>query len=334
MKTTMRHARRIAALAALAATTAGGAMAQTQTIEAVIFAGASATPIYVAQAKGFFAREGIEVKVTPTPNSGFQMSGLINGKFQVASTALDNLIAYQEGQGTAKTERPADLITIMGGASTELALMALPSIKSVAELRGKEFALDSLSTGYAFVLRKMLEKNGLMPSDYKFVAVGGTRERLEALRAGTMAAGLISEPFTTQAKKEGLSFLGEAVSSVGRYQATVQIANRWWAKENEKAMVGYIRAMISAVDWIYEPANRQETIKILAEAVKISEAAATPSVIGLTEGQGRLSPKAALDVEGVKTVLQLREQYGEPQKKMGAPEKYYDLTYYNKALGK
>jgi len=309
-------------------------MAQTQTIEAVIFAGASATPIYVAQAKGFFAREGIEVKVTPTPNSGFQMSGLINGKFQVASTALDNLIAYQEGQGTAKTERPADLITIMGGASTELALMALPSIKSVAELRGKEFALDSLSTGYAFVLRKMLEKNGLMPSDYKFVSVGGTRERLEALRAGTMAAGLISEPFTTQAKKEGLSFLGEAVSSVGRYQATVQIANRWWAKENEKAMVGYIRAMISAVDWIYEPANRQETIKILAEAVKISEAAATPSVIGLTEGQGRLSPKAALDVEGVKTVLQLREQYGEPQKKMGAPEKYYDLTYYNKALGK
>lgn len=309
-------------------------MAQTQTIEAVIFAGASATPIYVAQAKGFFAREGIEVKVTPTPNSGFQMSGLINGKFQVASTALDNLIAYQEGQGTAKTERPADLITIMGGASTELALMALPSIKNVAELRGKEFALDSLSTGYAFVLRKMLEKNGLMPSDYKFVAVGGTRERLEALRAGTMAAGLISEPFTTQAKKEGLSFLGEAVSSVGRYQATVQIANRWWAKENEKAMVGYIRAMISAVDWIYEPANKQETIKILAEAVKISEAAATPSVIGLTEGQGRLSPKGALDVEGVKTVLQLREQYGEPQKKMGAPEKYYDLTYYNKALGK
>ncbi|MFZ9501213.1 MAG: hypothetical protein ACO27F_06540, partial [Beijerinckiaceae bacterium] len=66
----------------------------------------------------------------------------------------------------------------------------------------------------------------------------------------------------------------------------------------------------------------------------ISEAAATPSVIGLTEGQGRLSPKGALDVEGVKTVLQLREQYGEPQKKMGAPEKYYDLTYYNKALGK
>ncbi len=309
-------------------------MAQTQTIEAVIFAGASATPIYVAQAKGFFAREGIEVKVTPTPNSGFQMAGLINGKFQVASTALDNLIAYQEGQGTTKTERAPDLITIMGGASTELALMALPSIKSVSELRGKEFALDSLSTGYAFVLRKMLEKNGLMPADYKFVAVGGTRERLEALRAGTKAAGLISEPFTTQAKKEGLSFLGEAVSSVGRYQATVQIANRWWAKDNEKAMVGYIRAMISAVDWIYEPANRQETIKILAEAVKIPEAAATPSVIGLTEGQSRLSPKAALDIEGVKTALQLREQYGEPQKKMGAPEKYYDLTYYDKALGK
>jgi ABC-type nitrate/sulfonate/bicarbonate transport system substrate-binding protein len=323
-----------AAFVATTISATSGAIAQNQVIEAVIFAGASATSIYVAQEKGFFAREGLEVKVTATPNSTFQMTNLINGKFQVASTALDNLIAYQEEQSTPKTERPADMIAIMGGASTELALMALPSIKTIGELRGKEFALDSLTTGYAFVLRKMLEKNGLTPADYKFVAVGGTRERLESLKSGAMSAGMISEPFTTQAKNAGFTFIGEAVSSVGRYQATVQIANRWWAKENEKAAVGYVRAMITATDWIYDPANKAEAVKILAAAVKIPEAAAAPSINGLTQGQAALSPKGALDVEGLKTVIDLREQYGEPKKKMGAPEKYYDLSYYNKALGK
>jgi ABC-type nitrate/sulfonate/bicarbonate transport system substrate-binding protein len=290
--------------------------------------------IYVAQDKGFFEREGLTVNVTATPNSGFQMGNLINGKFHIASTALDNLIAYQEGQGTTKVDRTPDLIVIMGGASTELALMAQPSIKSISELKGKQFALDSLSTGYAFVLRKMLEKNGLAPGDYEFVAVGGTRERLEALKEGKLAAGLISEPFTTQAKAAGYSFLGEAVQSVGRYQATVQIANRDWAKANEKAAVGYIKGMVAATDWIYDPANTAEAVKILAAKVKIPEAAAAPSVAGLTKGQAAMTPKGALDVEGVKTAIDLREQFAEPKKKMGPPEKYYDLSYYNKAVGK
>ena len=233
-------------LATLAATLCGAAGAQT--IEAIVFAGNSAMPLYVAQDKGFFAREGLTVNVHPTPSSGFQMANLIAGKFHIAGTAVDNLIAYQEGQGTAKVDREPDLIAFLGGSSTELALMAQPSIKSIAELRGREFALDSLSTGFAFVLRRMLEKNGLGPNDYKFVAVGGTRERLEALQSGKLAAALLSEPLTSQSKNLGFSFLGEAVESVGRYQSGVQIANRAWARANEKAVIGYIRGFIAGVE--------------------------------------------------------------------------------------
>jgi ABC-type nitrate/sulfonate/bicarbonate transport system substrate-binding protein len=320
--------------AALLATASGAASAQTQTLEAIVFAGNSAMPLYVAQDKGFFGREGLTVNVHPTPSSGFQMTNLINGKFHIAGTAVDNLIAYQEGQGTAKVERQPDLIVIMGGSSTELALMAQPNIKSVGELRGREFALDSLSAGFAFVLRRMLEKNGLGPNDYRFVAVGGTRERLEALRQGKTAAALISEPFTTQAKQAGFSFLGEAVESVGRYQAGVQIANRAWAKENEKAVIGYIRALIAATDWIYNPANRNEAAQMLAGRVKIPEEAARSAVGQLVQGRAALDPKGALDIEGLRNVIALREQYAEPQKKMGPPEKYYDLSYYRKAVAR
>ncbi len=323
-----------AAIAAASMVAASSAMAQTRTLEVIVFAGASALPIYVAQDKGFFAKEGLTVNVTATPSSGFQMSNLINGKFQIAGTAADNLIAYQEGQGTAAVEGPVDLIVVMGGSSTELALMAQPSIKTIAELKGKQFALDSLSTGYAFVLRKMLQKNGLEPKDYEFVAVGGTRERLESLKEGNMAAALVSEPFTTQAKNAGYTFLGEAVSSVGPYLASVQITNRAWAKQNEAAMVGYIRGLVNAVDWLYDSANTDEAVKILAGKVNTSEAVARPSTIGATKGQAALAPKGALDVAGLRTVLEVREQFAEPKKKMGPPEKYYDLSYYNKAVGK
>ena len=320
-------------LATLAAATLCGT-ASAQTIEAIVFAGNSAMPLYVAQDKGYFAREGLSVNVHPTPSSGFQMANLIAGKFHVAGTAIDNLIAYQEGQGTAKVDREPDLVAFLGGSSIELALMAQPSIKSIADLRGKEFALDSLSTGFAFVLRRMLEKNGLGPNDYTFVAVGGTRERLAALKSTKMAAALLSEPLTTQAKNQGFSFLGEAVESVGRYQSGVQIANRAWARANEQAVIGYIRGFISGVEWIYNPANLDEAAKILAGRMKIPEATAKSAVAGLVRGRAALDPKAEMDIEGMKNVIALREQYAEPKKKMGPPEKYYDPSYYKKALAR
>ncbi|MFN3889122.1 MAG: ABC transporter substrate-binding protein [Beijerinckiaceae bacterium] len=326
--------RNLAAGILLAVASAGAAFAQQRNVEVILFAGTSALPVYVAKDKGFFEREGLNVNITPTPNSGFQMSNLISGKFNIAGTAIDNLIAYMEGQGTAKIDREPDLITIMGLSSTELTLVAQPEFKSIAELKGKDIALDSPSTGYAFVLRNMLEKNGLGPADTKWVPFGGTRERLAALRDKKAAAAMISEPFTTQAKAEGFAVLGEGVSALGQYQANVQIANRPWAKANEDTVVRYIRAMLAAIDWIYDPANKAEAVKILAANAKISEAAAGPSIEGVTKGQAAIARKGEINMEGLRNVIALREKYGQPQKKMGPPEKYYDATWYNRALGK
>lgn len=135
------------------------AAAPLQPIEVIVFAGANAMPSYVAREKGFFAREGLAVNITATPDSGFQISSLVSGKFQIASTAIDNLIAYQEGQGTAKLDREPDMVAIMGIFSAELSLFALSEIRTTADLKGRDLALDSLSTGYAFVLRYLVEKD-------------------------------------------------------------------------------------------------------------------------------------------------------------------------------
>ena len=323
----------LAAAAAAILTTSAHAQQVRTAVNVVLFAGGNSMQIYVAQDKDFFAREGLTVNVRATPSSGYQMQNMVNGQFDIAATAIDNQIAYMEGQGTAKVDGKPDFITFMGGSSIELALMAQPSIKTVAELKGKEFALDSVSTGFAFVLRRMLEKHGLGPNDYKFVPAGGTRERVIALREGRAAAALITEPFTTQLRQAGFSHLGEGLDVVGAYQGVVQIANRSWAKANEDTIVRYIRAMIAATDWIYNPANREEAIKILAGRIRIPEAAAGPSVDGLVKGRAPLARKGEIDVEGVKTVIALREQYSQPPVKLGAIETYVDLSYYRKAVG-
>jgi len=317
----------------LAATFAAAAAAQT-TIEFITFSGPTGTPIFVAQDKGLFAKEGITVNITNTPSSGFQMQNLVAGKFQVAQTAIDNQIAYMEGQGTAKLDRAPDLITILGGGSIELPLLAAASIQSFADLKGKDFALDSLSTGFAFVLRKMLERNGLGPSDYNFVAVGGTDKRWESMKEGKTVAGLLNEPYRSMAVAAGFKVLGEGLDSVGPYLGSVHVVDRAWAKENEKTAVGYVRAVVAAVRWMYDPANRAEATQILMKRLPgTPEAGAARMLGGLLSGRAALEPNGKVDIDGLKTVIALREQYGEPKKTLGAPEKYIDLSYYNKAVG-
>ena len=74
-------------------------------------------PLWVAQDKGFFARNGLQVRMIATPNSVQQMTGLINGQFDIAMTAVDNVIAYMEGQGEAPTRSTPDIVALMGSSS-------------------------------------------------------------------------------------------------------------------------------------------------------------------------------------------------------------------------
>ena len=57
------------------------------------------TPVYLAQARGYFAEEGLDVAVTVTNGSGPDIKALIAGEVDFTFTPGDNVIlAYQEGK--------------------------------------------------------------------------------------------------------------------------------------------------------------------------------------------------------------------------------------------
>src|SRR6266542_349629 len=101
-------------------------------LEVIVFAGGFNWPLWVAQEKGFFREHGVEVRITPTPGSVYQLVNLIDGKFDIAMTAIDNLIAYREGQGEEPVPGP-DLFAFMGGDNGFLRLVAVPDVKADGE---------------------------------------------------------------------------------------------------------------------------------------------------------------------------------------------------------
>jgi ABC-type nitrate/sulfonate/bicarbonate transport system substrate-binding protein len=302
-------------------------------INLIVFPGGFNWPIWVAQEKGFFARNGVAVNVTPTPSSVFQLTNLISGKFDIAMTAIDNLIAYREGQGEEPVPGP-DLIAFMGGDNGFLRLVAIPEVKSYSDLRGKTLSVDARTTGYAFVLFEMMERADLkLDRDYNVERAGGVLQRFQALMEKKHAATLLLSPFEVQAEARGFNRLGNAIDVFGHYQGVVAGARKAWADANRDAVIGYIRAYAESIDWLYEAPNKDEAIAILRKNLpQASDQAARTSYDVLLSPRDGIFKKAQMDLEGVRTVLALRSKYGQPKKMLTDPAKYYDESFYRAAM--
>jgi ABC-type nitrate/sulfonate/bicarbonate transport system substrate-binding protein len=326
--------KRIAAILALFMATEGHAIADERLLHLVGFAGGPNWPLWVADEKGYFSGEGLRVEFTATPSSAFLVSGLMDGKFDIALAAIDNVIAYQEGQGEAQLGTQPDMFAFLGNLRGSLRLIALPEIHSIAALRGKSIAVDARTTGFAFVLMKMLEAGGLGQSDYQLDPVGSTVARVKALFDRTTSASLINSPLEAGLLEKGYSDLGSATTLIGPYQGTVGVARRSWAAAHRQDLVRFIRAYVRATDWLRDPAHHDEALKIFERVAKATpESAETAYRLLLTTDDG-IQPHGSIDMAGIDTVLKLRTQYGQPHRDLNDAAKYVDQTFYREAVGK
>nr|MBT6742312.1 ABC transporter substrate-binding protein [Rhodospirillales bacterium] len=307
-------------------------MSETKAIELICFPGAPSLPIFAAQEKGFFEKAGVAVNLSTTPNSAYQAENLINGTFQIAGTAFDNVVAYQEDAGVYKPESTPDLFAFMGASQVQLALVTAPDLKTFDDLKGKSLALDALSTGFAFVLYEMLARAGLKSDDYEMVTVGATPQRWESVREGKTAGTLTIQPFTAMAQSQGFNVLQTSTDLFDCYQGGSFAASRAWAADNADTVKGYIRGYLDGLDWVFDPENQDEAIEILLRNMPAIKPAVAGGVLkNLLNPRSGLTPKGAILPDGVDTVLDLRSRYGDGPK-LTDHARYIDLSYYNQVI--
>jgi ABC-type nitrate/sulfonate/bicarbonate transport system substrate-binding protein len=325
------------ALVASIVAVAGYAQAPAPTptpLRVISFDGGWNLPVWAAQRQGFFEAQGVTVQLSYTPTSVYLITKLLDGTFDIALAGMDNVVAYQEGQGEAKIPDNPDLFAFLGGDAGFLSVVSAPSVKSFADLKGKTVSVDAMTTGFAFVARELLVRNGVTETDVTFVRAGGTANRYRELIAGKHDATLLRTPFELLVRQRGFNQLAGA-ESLGAYQGTVAAARRGWATGHEKELIGFLRGYRAAVDWLYDRANRDIVEAILVANIRdMTPTLAKQSYDLLLADKGGMTRDVALDMDGIRTVLVLRSKYGMPQKSLADPMKYVDLSYYEKAFGK
>ena len=287
--------------------------------------------IIVAEDKGFLKQENLRLETNIVTDSPTLLRNLITGRYDIISNNADNVIAWAEGQG--EDPQKNDFVIFLGGSQgVDQKLVVAPGINDYSDLKGKIFAVDAPTTGYAVVGVYIMKKHGLeWNRDYTFKSFGNTAARANAMTRGEAAGAMMSMP-DDEIQKRGFKVLARAQDYVKHYARGLGATRREWANANEQLIVRFNRAMIRATDWLQNPKNKEEAIQALLGETKNNKARAEAMYEQTLSPTMGLTPRSRIDMDGIRTVLELREIAGLMKPPVPKPDKYVDDRFYQKAL--
>lgn len=139
--------------------------AQPSNLQKVNYGAFTQTATYsVANQLGFFTAYGLNVTYLQVPNSTYGYAQLLNGGYDIMTGTIDNAVNLRFNQRQPLT------VTGQLDAGPELTIATIHNITSLTQLQGKPIMVDSPTSGYAYVLRKVLALYGLYleNGDYTF----------------------------------------------------------------------------------------------------------------------------------------------------------------------
>jgi ABC-type nitrate/sulfonate/bicarbonate transport system substrate-binding protein len=272
-------------------------MADLRTVRLISF---GASPVVTAGTlHGSFERQRLAIDHTETPNSTVQMRGLSTGEFDIASTAFDNVLAWSGREG-------AEIVAIApAGQGIVLPVVVRPEINDWEDLRGKPLAVDAVDTAFALVLRRVLQAHGLDldAGDYEFVPAGATGYRFESMEKGETFAAVLNPPWNQRAVEAGMKAFGDHREVLPNYPGGVYAVSRKFAEENRDVVVGFLKGLVEASNWVSDPATADLAAKRLAAESGSPEDEVKSRL-------GRITPDMTINREGLEVALDLRVRFG------------------------
>ena len=280
---------------------------------------ASTWPFLIAEQEGFFQREGIDFKRVIGGNTTATTQALVAGSTDIAQMNLVNLLAANSAG--------ADLIVIGGDSTVPIyTLIVHSSIKSYADLKGKRLAVTGPTDPLNYILARMLAANGLAPSDYEMIGLGGAPQRLAAVQNRGVAGALINQPSDFIALASGFSSLGLSTDYVDNFQYTITGARRDWAQKNRSLAVRFLRAYVKACEFFYEPKNKEAAVHALADRTKAEKDEAEKTYALYMKTQKTIPRDGGIDVQGARKVAENWKEFG-LQKTPPPVDGVIDLSY-------
>ena len=241
------------------------------------------------QRRGFYQKENLSVNIVYM-RGGIDIKALLTGDADFGTGSTTAVTAFVAG---------APLRVVMSMNSfVDQALYAQPRYKNLAQLKGQ--SIGSLNPGGLVdtLLRKIITQNGLSPEkDFIILNMGGTPERYAALKAGTLAASMLSAPHSLRAEKDGFTRIAATRDYVD-VPGTAFVVHADKIKKQPQIIKRFLRASWRAMNYIRE--NRADTTQMIAREFGMDQDIAALAYKVLLE---LLSPDGKNRLEGYQMLV-------------------------------
>lgn len=210
------------------------------------------TPKHIAQSRGFFKAEGLEVEMIQM-NPRLSATAIINGDVTYADAFTSTFRGMMQGF-------PIKLVMVHQKKGPYF-LIARPDIKEIGQLKGKKLGVATLRGSDHLVADELMLSKGFNPTAVQPIVIGDASMRYQAMLGGIIDVVAVATPQDLMLRQKGYTvFAGPP--EVGVPGSGVFTSEKF-LKENPLAVKRTIRALLRAHIYILD--NKAETIKAMMQ---------------------------------------------------------------------
>lgn len=157
-------------------------------------------PLTIAERKGFFKEEGLEVEINDFGGGAKSLQALIGGSVDVVTGAYEHTIRMQaKGQDIRAITELGRFPAIVIAARKDKA----DKIKSAADFKGLKIGVTAPGSSTALTAQYAMVKAGLKPTDAAFIGVGGGAGAVAAMQKGEIDVISHLDPVIAKLESDG-----------------------------------------------------------------------------------------------------------------------------------
>src|SRR6185295_3663520 len=251
--------------AAVITVSLSAASAQSASPILVAYAGQNETvgTMWVSIEKGTFRKYGLDVRLVQMRNGSLSMATLSSGQVQYNYGSPGN--ALSAAVGGMKIQCVASPVQ-----KIPRELVARKDIRTLEDLRGRTFGVQSIGGGFWLQTMIALDQLGIDPEKYdlKMRILGDTATVTQALGSGGVDATVIPYSFSEAAKRAGATVLADIGKLPIPYQGTTLCFLRDTPSNSPDTITRLLKGLIDSVLLIHDPAAKHDVTEILRKSFR------------------------------------------------------------------
>ena len=257
--------------------------------------------VAVAQAEGYFAKEGLNVKVDNLSSGVPVVQGVVGGSLDIGASSIEPVV------DAASAGAP---IQIVGAYANKLTVdMVTPkTIASPAQLRGQRLGIQQVGAFREVMTRMVIEGEGLTTSDVTYVP-SSSSAYISELLAGEIQSGVLQEEQTLTALKKDASLhvLVNYEQADPNYFYGTYVVSKSWLAGNQATLEKFLTAITMAHRFMYS--NEAATVSIVAKNTGDTTATISKAYSVLLTQEGVFPLNSGLDLTRISDTIATMKKY-------------------------